>query len=295
MPRCKICRGKIAKAEVRDHLKKCYLEDKLGLNIWCGDGLEYLENLDVEVNLILTDPPYIISHSTGMDTHYVKIAEGGASKTEEEWLKFSEKLDSWSPLQHKNYLKYGSIYGRKYAVRTDYGEWDSEFTMNLLDKYIELYYKKLCVGGTLIIFFDLWKITLLKELLEKHNFKQIRMIEWIKTNPQPLNSKVNYLTNCREIALVAVKGSRPTFNSSYDNGLYFYPIQSANRFHPTQKSLKLFEDLVAKHSLENDIVLDTFLGGGTTATACKNLGRRFYGCEISAEYYEKIINNLLEL
>ena len=56
--------------------------------------------------------------------------------------------------------------------------------------------------------------------MEKCGFKQIRFIEWIKTNPQPLNSKVNYLTNCREIALLGIKKSKPTFNSKYDNGLY---------------------------------------------------------------------------
>lgn len=73
------------------------------------------------------------------------------------------------------------------------------------------------------------------------------MIEWIKTNPQPLNSKLNYLTNCREIVLVAVKGSKPTFHSQYDNGIYHYPLQGGkNRFHPTQKNLKLFEELIKK-------------------------------------------------
>ncbi len=39
----------------------------------------------------------------------------------------------------------------------------------------------------------------------KYKFKQIRFIEWVKTNPQPLNSSVNYLTNCREIALLGIK------------------------------------------------------------------------------------------
>jgi site-specific DNA-methyltransferase (adenine-specific) len=36
-------------------------------------------------------------------------------------------------------------------------------------------------------------------------------------------------------------------------------------------------------------VLDTFLGGGTTAIACKNTRRRFRGCEISPEYYTKVL------
>ena len=127
--------------------------------------------------------------------------------------------------------------------------------------------------------------------MEKCKFKQIRFIEWIKTNPQPLNSKRNYLTNCREIALLGVKGGKPTFNSSYDNAIYQFPLQGGKkRFHPTQKSLLLFEELIKKHSNEGDTVLDTFLGGCTTALACKNTNRKFKGCEISEDYYNKCIS-----
>ena len=126
--------------------------------------------------------------------------------------------------------------------------------------------------------------------MEKCGFKQIRFIEWIKTNPQPLNSKTNYLTNCREIALLGVKGVKPTFNSKYDNAIYKHPIQSGKkRWHPTQKSSHLFEDLILKHSNKGDIVLDTFLGGGTTYNACKKTNRICKGCEISKEYYDKIM------
>jgi site-specific DNA-methyltransferase (adenine-specific) len=186
-------------------------------------------------------------------------------------------------------MKFGTIYGKKYCVKTDYGEWDSKFTMEMLERFICEYYKKLKNGGTLIMFFDLWKISALKEIMEKYKFKQIRFLEWIKQNPQPLNSSVNYLTNCREIALLGIKKSKPTFNSKYDNGIYLFPLQGGkNRFHPTQKSLNLFEELIKKHSNENDVVLDTFLGAGTTAIACKNTNRIFKGCEISPEFFNKI-------
>ena len=152
---------------------------------------------------------------------------------------------------------------------------------------------KLRKGGTMIMFFDLWKISELKALMEKHKFKQIRFIEWIKTNPQPLNSKVNYLTNCREIALLGVKGGKPTFNGQHDNGIYNYPLQGGkNRFHPTQKSLPLFEDLIKKHSNEGDLVVDPFLGGGTTAIACKNTNRNFKGCDISKEYVDRVLETM---
>ena len=263
------------------------------------EGLEYLSEIpNNSINLILTDPPYIISKETGMNSHYNKFKFNEENdiefiKTEEEWNIYKKENGIETDDNKNNYMKYGTIYGKKYCVKTDYGEWDNDFTIDILDKFIGEFYKKLKNGGTVIIFFDLWKITLLKELLEKHKFKQIRFIEWIKTNPQPLNSSVNYLTNCREIALLAVKGTKPTFNSKYDKGIYMYPLQGGkNRFHPTQKSLNLFEELITKHSNENDVILDTFLGSGTTAIAAKNTKRNFKGCEISKEYYDKIMKLL---
>lgn len=269
------------------------------INILNIDGLEYLDTInDNSINLILTDPPYIISKDTGMNNFYnsVKYNEDNNIefiKSDEEWEKYKNKNNIENDLNKLNYLKYGSIYGKKYSVKTQYGDWDSEFTIDLLDKYIKKFYNKLINGGTLIIFFDIWKITELKKIMEKYNFKQLRFIEWIKTNPQPLNSNINYLNNAREIALVGIKKSKPTFNSKYDNGIYSYPLQGGkNRFHPTQKSLKLFEELIRKHSNENDIVLDTFLGSGTTAIACKNTKRHFKGCEISKEYYDKMLKLL---
>jgi len=271
------------------------------IDIQNSDGMEYLKTIKKNsVDLILTDPPYIISKESGMNSHYNKVKENAENnvefvKTEQEWLEYKEKkeLTNDTPLKKDNYMRYGTIYGTKYCVKTDYGDWDSEFTLEKLDEFIGLYYKKLKKGGTLIMFFDLWKISQLKEIMEKHKFKQIRFIEWIKPNPQPLNSKTNYLTNCREIALLCVKGGKPTFNSKYDNGIYNYPLQGGkNRFHPTQKSLPLFEDIIKKHSNEGDVVLDTFLGGGTTAFACKNTNRTFKGCEISKEYYDKVIELL---
>jgi site-specific DNA-methyltransferase (adenine-specific) len=259
------------------------------------DALEYLSSIENgSIDLVLTDPPYIISRESGMNTHYKKVEYNKEHniefiKTEEEWEIYKKENIILDYKKKENYMKYGTKYGKKYCVKTDYGSWDSDFTIEMLDKYISEYYKKLKIGGTIIIFFDIWKITLLKELMEKHKFKQIRFIEWIKTNPQPLNSSINYLTNCREIALLGVKGTKPTFNSKYDNGIYMFPLQGGkNRFHPTQKSLNLFQELIIKHTNENDVVLDTFMGSGTTMFACKNTKRNFKGCEISKEYFDKI-------
>tara|TARA_Y100000385_G_scaffold289012_1_gene357202 strand:- start:3241 stop:4113 length:873 start_codon:yes stop_codon:yes gene_type:complete len=272
------------------------------MDIKCKEGLEYLLTIaDNSVDLVLTDPPYITSTESGMNTLHNRIQENKEKgikfmKTEEEWNavkgKYQDK-DIDQETMKRNYMTYGDIYGKKYAVKTDYGQWDKNFSMNLLDQFVGEYYKKLRKGGSIIIFFDLWKITKLKEILERHNFKQLRFLEWVKTNPQPLNSTTNYLTNCREVAILAVKGSKPTFNSSYDNAIYTYPLQGGkNRFHPTQKSLRLIEDLITKHSNEGDLVLDTFLGSGTTAVACCHTNRKFKGCELSEEYCKQMVEKL---
>ena len=279
------------------------------------EGLEFLESIpDNSVDLILTDPPYITSRDSGMDKWVKHVeqqdSEGAENiKTEEDWKKY-KSLPDWHDFfrkgsvhikywakrftkYRKDFLKYGSIYGKKYAVTTNYGKWDSEFTIEKLDLFVKHFHRILRDGGTCIIFFDIWKLTNLKDILEDSKFKQLRFIEWIKTNPQPINSSVNYLTNCREIALLGIKKSKPTFNSKYDKGIYEHPLQGGKeRFHPTQKSLPLFEDLINKHSNEGDLVLDCFAGSATTGVAALKTNRRFIGCELDKEYYEKATKRL---
>ena len=260
------------------------------------DAIELMKTIrSKSIDLILIDPPYIISKDSGMNKLYNTVESNRSSlaKTEEDWEEYKKKNNMTTNRNKNHFLKYGSIYGKKYSTKTDFGDWDNSFTLDSLEEFVSLSYDKLRSGGTLIVFFDIWKISYLKEILEKYKFKQIRFIEWIKSNPMPINSNTNYLSNSREIALTCVKDSKPTFNSKYDNGVYSYPIQSGkSRNHPTQKNLKLIEDLIEKHSNPGDTVVDAFLGSGTTAFACKNLKRNFIGCELNKEYYDRIIGEL---
>ncbi len=56
--------------------------------------------------------------------------------------------------------------------------------------------------------------------------------------------------------------------------------------HPSQKPIKLIEMLVLSATREGDLVLDPFLGSGTTALACQNLNRNFAGIEIEQKYID---------
>ena len=215
----------------------------------CFDLLPRIKSNSID--LILIDPPYEISRPTNFQS--------------------------------------GEETGRdtdRFRISMDFGEWDKNFTG--LEIVIKEGYRILRQGGTMICFYDLWKIETLKNLYDSNKFKQVRFIEWLKTNPVPINSKINYLTNSREIAVSAIKVSKPTFHSSYDNGLYSYPIcQDKGRFHPTQKPLAFMEELIKKHSNEGDTVLDCFAVSCSTSLAAINTGRNFIGCEIDKEYFTK--------
>lgn len=231
-------------------------------NLLLGDCLDWLKQIpNGTVDLILTDPPYIISKKSN-------FAVGG----------------SWNNADDKRH--------RKTPPKTDFGEWDK--TPLDLDTIIKEFYKKLKKGGTAIIFYDMWKIQELKETAESNRFRQFRLGRWDKTNPVPVNSKINYLSNSSEYFMSAVKGSNPTFHSEYDKGIYLMPICSGKERtpHPNQKPLRLMEMLCLKHSNEDDIVLDPFMGSGTTGVACINTGRRFIGIELDKQYFEMAVQRI---
>ena len=119
------------------------------------DGIDLLRSLqDNSVDLILADPPYGISKDSGMNKLHERKKAG-------EELTPTEK---------------------KFETATKYGKWDEDFTLEDLERFVELYYKKLKPGGTCIIWFDWVKISFLCNMMEKHNFKQLRFIQWVKSS-----------------------------------------------------------------------------------------------------------------
>ncbi len=213
----------------------------------CCDYREFMEGLGTgSVDLMLTDPPYIISRETG----FSKIKNGV----------------------------------ERFAVSMDFGEWDKVAID--LDALATQAYRVLRKGGTAIIWYDVWKISDVECAMTKAGFKMLRLIIWQKTNPVPLNQKATYLSNSREIAVVGVKSGCPTFNGEYHNGIYDYPIprHGGKKIHPTQKPIDLFSDLIHMHTDEGAVVIDPFLGSGTTAEAALRGNCNFIGCDIDSGY-----------
>lgn len=228
------------------------------IKIYNGDCVEKLKDIaDNSIDLILTDPPYIISRETN-------FSKGGGDNA-----------------------KYGSL-------TMDFGDWDKE-PLNL-EELIKEWYRILKEDATIIIFYDIFKMQEIYDLALKENFKQPRIGIWEKTNAVPVNAKINYLSNCREYFISFCKGKKGVFNSYYDNAFYSYPIVGGKErtFHPTQKPIKLMEDLIKTNANKNSVILDCFMGSGTTGVAAVNNDCDFIGIELNKEYYEIATNRINE-
>ncbi len=222
------------------------------------DGLEQLKEVESEsVRLVLTDPPYLIAH----------IGPGGN--------------------------KY------KHFDTTE------SFTMSDLQSFVKEWYRVLTPGGTLICWFDVFKFEALKQLCEDAGFGgRFRVITWMKDTGNHLEVKKTYM-GWTEWGLVVSKppAAQIVFNNEDETGKciphrgYFESRTPRGkvRFHPTQKPVDMFEELVSLHTNPGDTVLDSFSGSGATPMACLLTGRNFIGAELNKEYFDKTQERLLNV
>ena len=70
---------------------------------------------------------------------------------------------------------------------------------------------------------------------------------------------------------------------------------STRGLHPTQKPVSLCEYFIKTYSNEGDVILDPFIGSGTTAVAAVNTGRKYIGFEQEEEYFDTAQNRLEKL
>ena len=109
-----------------------------------------------------------------------------------------------------------------------------------------------------------------------------RWFVWDKNRPEGLT-----LSDC-ELAWSNIKGVKiQKFKCTWDG--YHKEGESGTRVHPNQKPIKLISDLIEAVSDEGDIILDLFLGSGSTLIACEQLDRTCYMMEIDPKYCDVII------
>lgn len=215
---------------------------------------ELMQN-DIKVNHIITDPPYNISQDNNFSTM------------------------------------------RNPRKGVDFGSWDKHFD---LYNWISDYEKILDKNGSMIIFCSYRYISHIIDKLEESNMVVKDTLIWKKSNPMPRNIDRRYVQDT-EFAIWAVKkNSKWVFNKpkdvSYLRSCYETSTVSGKERteHPTQKSLKLMEQIIDVHTNENDIILDPFMGSGTTGVAAIKEKRKFIGIELDEKYYNIALNRLEE-
>ena len=111
-------------------------------------------------------------------------------------------------------------------------------------------------------------------------FQFQNLLVWDKGSVTPNR----YYMQRTEFILMLKKGNAKTINSPGTHNIFHVQNEVGKKFHPTQKPVELISKMVSNSTNSSEIVYDPFMGSGTTARACKDLGRNFIGSEISKEY-----------
>src|SRR6266704_3082267 len=134
--------------------------------------------------------------------------------------------------------------------------------------------------------------------MQQLGFKLLNDISWVKPNPPP-NLSCRYFTHATETIIWAAKNLKPRHTFNYklmkeaNRGKQMKSVWDIRppelwekKFgkHPTQKPVALLERILLASSHEGDLVLDPFLGSGTTLLAAFRLHRRSLGCELSLDF-----------
>ena len=134
------------------------------------------------------------------------------------------------------------------------------------------------------IFTDNKAVTTVWEELEKNNLSPRNTYHWIKYNKAP-TPRSNF-KSCVETAVVFTKGrTNKKWNGGGNEPNYVVMPFVSEGEHPTQKPVSLIEKIILLVTEKGDIVIDPFMGSGTTGIACAKLDRGFIGIEISDEYF----------
>ena len=234
--------------------------------ILLGDSLEIMKTIPSKsVDLIFADPPYNLQLK---DTLY-RPDQTTVEAVTQDWDKFNT-----------------------------YKEYD-----NFTEQWLKESKRILKKGGALWVIGSYHNILRVGTSIQNDGFWILNDIIWHKTNPMP-NFRGTRFTNAHETLLWCTTSREAKYTFNYQNlkelndgkqmrSDWYIPICSGKerlrennnqRSHPTQKPEALMYRIILSSTNKGDIILDPFLGSGTTAVVAKKLQRNFIGIEQDKEY-----------
>jgi site-specific DNA-methyltransferase (adenine-specific) len=235
-----------------------------------GDALKVLKSIpDNSIDLIFADPPYNMSKKSGLGWAYSKHVT-----MKEKWDQFSKE----------DFLEFNK-------------------------KWLQESFRVLKEGGSFWVsgsFHNIYQLGFLIQDLHP-NIKINNSIVWFKPNAQP-NITCRFFTESAEHLIWATKNNslkKWKFNYEFTKehifdminpkgkqtrNVWAIPLTSRNEKwagkHPNQKPFELIRRIILSCTEEGDLILDPFLGSGTTSAVAKYYGRNSIGIEIEPEYLE---------
>lgn len=225
--------------------------------IQCGDCLELIKNIpDNSIDLIITDPPY-------------------------------EKKDSGR-------YQGGGAFGtnnREYHTKLDNQKLLNGINEQILDELVRVLKK-----GNIYIWCNKQQLKQYINYFENLGWNT-DLLTWHKTNPVPTCSN-KYLSDTEYLLFFREKGVKVYGSYKTKRKWYATPTNKKDKEkykHPTIKPLDIIENLVINSSLEGGVILDPYIGSGTTAVASLKHNRHYIGFEINEDYCKIATQRIDEL
>ncbi len=258
--------------EVLQPSKLAYRDDARGLYLYHGDCLEVMDHLLAKhpggvFDIIFADPPCFLSN-------------GGIT------------------------CKNGKM------VKVDKGDWDKSRGPGLNHEFNTEWLRRcqalLKPNGTLWVSGTHHVIFSIGYAMQQLGMKMLNQVTWQKPNPPP-NLACRYFTHSTETVIWAAKNEKSKHRFNYKDMVVANggkqmkdvwtltapkPEEKLLGKHPTQKPLALLERIVLSSTNPGDLVLDPFMGSGTTALICTLLARHFVGIEHESIYLDLSIRRL---
>lgn len=229
------------------------MDKKLTINLKCIDAIQGLKELaDESIDLIVTDPPYNLSKDYGETKDNLSF---------DKYIKFSSE---WL-LEAKRVLKpTGTIYifmGMQFI----------SYIYNILDKDLGLNF------NSWITWFYTQGIGKTKGFSPRHD----DILMFTKTKKYTFNLDLIRVPQKYYRSINNMRGANP--GNVWEFSHVHYCSENRQK-HPTQKPEGLIERMILASSNKHDVVLDPFVGSGTTARVCQQLKRNFIGFDNNQEY-----------
>lgn len=177
-------------------------------------------------------------------------------------------------------------YGMSYqsSRRTDkFNKISNDENIDWFPDFAKELYRVMKNDTHIYIFCNDFYISEFNKYLREAGFTVKRTLVWLKNNHTSGDLYGDY-GNKTEFILFAHKGRRELMGKRDTNVLSFSRVSDLK--HPTEKPVNLINYLISKSSLENDIIFDPFIGGGTTMISAIRSKRLYYGIELDEDYFK---------